>query len=232
LLSQFAREAVWFSRRSKTLEDELFRLKHRSHFLNVRTQQGELPAFEFVEQLAIQARDDELLAGILHRTNLFESLYHGRFPERRGSLHADLASKISRHRSNLKKKYGLRSMLTSGIQALSLGTVLVAAVVKGFFEDGGTDMDADIQFAVTTQLVCASVAIFVFGTIYAAGFFGEAVKDFRRHERVLIQFMRAVVSAFHRTPVLLDLTPHLSGSSERCRRHRERARRVTERKHL
>lgn len=200
LLSQSAREAVWFSRRGQTLKDELFRLKNKSHFLNVRTQRGELSTFEFVEQLAIQARDDELIEGILHRSSLFESLYHGRFPERRGSLHADLASNISRHEHALDKKYGIGNMLTGSIHTFSLGVVLVAAMVKGFIEAGGTGMDADIQFAVTTQLVCACITVFLFAALYAAAFIGEAVKDFRRHERVLIQFMRAVVSAFHRTP--------------------------------
>ncbi|GMI52290.1 hypothetical protein TeGR_g4204 [Tetraparma gracilis] len=192
LTGGFVREAVWYSRREKTLEDELFRLKNRSHFVRVRTQLDELSAFEFVEELAFQSGDDELTNGILHRSNLFELIYHGRFPERRGSLHAGLASKISRHEQAMDKKYGLSNVLTGGFQTLSFSSVLVVAIVKGYVESGGTNMDAGVQSAATTQLVFASVGMFLIGTLADYAYIGEAVKDFRRHERVLLRFMQAV----------------------------------------
>lgn len=192
LHSQFVREAVWFSRREKIVEDELFRFKNRSYFCNVRTQRGKMSAFEFVQDLAVQAQDDELIDGILHHPSLFEGLYHGRFPDRRGSLQADLASKISRHESAVDKKYGIVRLLTGGILTISFSAALVAAMIKGFVEGGGMDMSEDVQSAVMAQLVCASISTLLIGTAYAAGFIGEAVKDFNRHKRVLLKFMQSV----------------------------------------
>jgi hypothetical protein len=109
-------------------------------------------------------------------------------PKEKARRNSIAFSRDKEHKRHLAHKY---SAFSSGIPMIS-GFLIACLFLKGWLDEGGLELPAEIKTAAITQISLACLAVFLITTVFMKVFVTEALDDFHRHARVFAVFMHAI----------------------------------------